>query len=216
MTISVLLPSRGRPISLERSIRSLRTLAEQPENIEILVGADPDDALTVMTAQASQAMSLRFPERYGYCRLHRYVNGLSALARGDWLLLWNDDAVMETEGWDSVIGSHDHTAPLVLSLSSTGYGHALCCFPATSRALYAALGHLSLSPHVDTWLQDIGRAMGVLRDIPVHVRHDRFDLTGGHDDQTRAESLAGYRRDEFYGERMQALLRADIEKVLRS
>lgn len=211
--ISVLLPSRRRPKSLERSIRSLRTLACQPEWLEILVGCDPDDVLTAITAQACGATPVRFPERYGYHQLHRYVNALAAQAGEEWLLLWNDDAEMTTQGWDVEIAAHNPAVPLVLSLSSTGYDHRLCCFPAVSRALYDRLGHLSASPHIDTWLQDLGRAVGCLRDIPVHVHHDRADLTGGHDDQTRAEALAGYRRDEFYGEAMQALLRADIEKV---
>lgn len=213
MSISVLLPSRDRPVSLEKSVRSLRTHAEHPERLEILVACDPDDALTAMTAQACGTTAVEFPERFGYHQLHRYVNALAAQASGDWLLLWNDDALMTTAGWDTVLASYDHTTPLVLSLASTGYGHALCCFPAASRALYERLGHLSQSPHIDTWLQDIGRATGRLREVPVHVHHDRFDLTGGHDDQTRAESLAGYRKDEFYGPAMQARLADDIERV---
>ena len=216
MRISVLLPSRGRPVSLVRSIGSLVTNSSDPHRVQVLVGWDDDDPDTATAARASTALDIitvRFPERFGYYQLHRYVNALAARASGDWLLLWNDDATLVTSGWDSVIDSHDHTTPLVLSLSSTGFGHRLCCFPATSRTLYQRLGHMSLSPHIDTWLQDIGRATGCIRDIPVHVHHDRADLTGGHNDQTRAEALAGYGRNEFYDEATQALLRADIDKV---
>lgn len=213
MSVSVLLPSRGRPVSLVKSILSLRTLAHHPEAVEVLVGCDPDDTMTAMTARASDATAVRFLERFGYSQLHRYVNALAERSVGDWLLLWNDDATMTTGSWDTVLSLFDPSAPTVLSLSSTGYGHSLCCFPAVSRALYERLGHLGLSPHIDTWLQDIGRGAGVLRDIPVHVQHDRHDLTGGHDDQTRAESLAGYRTEDFYGPAMQALLAADVRKV---
>lgn len=216
MTISVLLPSRGRPASLVKSIESLVNTASDPHGLQVLIGYDTDDEETVKAALMHRALDIRavrFPQRFGYHQLHRYVNVLAERAVGEWLLLWNDDASMTTENWDSVLTSYDFTQPLVLSLSSTGYGHALCCFPAVSRSLYERLGHLSFSPHIDTWLQDIGRATGCIRDIPVHVHHDRADLTGGHQDQTRAESLTGYRKDEFYGEEMQALLRTDIERV---
>ncbi len=213
MRISVLLPSRGRPESLARSIRSLLEKATVPGRVHILVGFDVDDPTTGRTALGCGAHPVQFEHRHGYHQLHRYVNRLAEHATGDWLLLWNDDATMTTEGWDSAIIAHDETVPLVLSLSSTGYGHRLCCFPAISRALHERLGHLSCSPHIDTWIQDLGRATGCLRDIQVHVHHDRHDLTGGHDDQTRAEALAGYRTDEFYGPVMQSLLRADIERI---
>lgn len=216
MRVSVLLPSRGRPASLRASIQSLRDMATDPREVEVLVGWDTDDPITGQVARRGGKTGLvgvEFPERHGYHQLHRYVNVLAERSAGDWLLLWNDDATMTTRGWDEWLGRYPAALPWVLSLASTGYGHALCCFPAVSRALYTTLGHLSLSPHIDTWLQDIGRATGTLRDIPVHVHHDRHDLTGGHDDQTRAESLAGYRSDEFYGPEMQALLRADTERI---
>jgi hypothetical protein len=41
----------------------------------------------------------------GYDSLHEYYNELASKATGDWLMLWNDDAVMETEGWDEKIGN---------------------------------------------------------------------------------------------------------------
>jgi hypothetical protein len=211
--VTVLLPSRGRFASLERSINSLLNTAADDREVEIIVGYDADDPVTGEWAYECGAQTLRFEQRHGYHQLHLYFNMLAETATGDWLLLWNDDATMTTPRWDAVLAGFDERQPLVLSLSSTGYGHALCCFPAVSVSLYKRLGHLSLSPHVDTWLQDIGRATGTIRDIPVHVHHDRHDLTGGHDDRTRAESVAGYRSEEFYGEEMQALLRADIEKV---
>lgn len=213
MSVSVLLPSRGRPESLARSIESLARTAAWPGELEVLVGYDADDPETAFATFGTGARMLRFPQRHGYHQLHLYVNKLAESARGDWLLLWNDDATMLTSKWDFVFASHEHERSAVLSLASTGYGHALCCFPAISRTLYAGLGHMSLSPHIDTWLQDIGRATGILTDIDVQVHHDRQDLTGGHDDQTRQESLAGYRKDEFYGQEMQSLLRADIDKV---
>ena len=42
--IAVLLPTRGRTTMVERSVRSLFELAENPESIEIIFAYDNDDA----------------------------------------------------------------------------------------------------------------------------------------------------------------------------
>jgi len=73
---------------------------------------------------------------------------------------------------------------------------------------------MSLSPHIDSWLQDLGNQARILHNINVSIMHDRFDLTGGHDDETWSESRSGYRTSEFYSEPMQRFLRHDISKVV--
>lgn len=184
--ISVLFPSRGRPESLIAAVNSLRHNASSPAAVEILVAADPDDPATVEAAKVAKAWWWTAPERYGYARLHEYYNRLAAEAHGDWLLLWNDDATMLTQGWDQVIAAQD---PAILWL---GANHApgACMFPAWPKAWTDATGHVSLSPHNDTWLQWLGQSLGLIRKIPVEMRHDRADVTGGHDDATYAEGRA--------------------------
>jgi hypothetical protein len=210
--VSVLLPSRGRTRSLRRSVESLRSSASHPDRLSFLVAFDDDDVETGNTANDIGAQPLSFV-RVGYSNLHLYYNKLAEFSTGDWLFLWNDDAVMETTGWDSVFGGYDPQVPAVLSPSSTGVEHRMCCFPAMSRCLYLCLGHMSLSCHVDSWLQDLAMSLGILHRLPVHIFHDRFDFTGGHNDQTYAESSAGYRTSEFYSSDMQSLLQLDISKV---
>jgi hypothetical protein len=181
----------------------------------VFVGYDIDDPATGDIAKEMNLFACRFDERAGYHQLHLYVNRMAELANGDWLFLWNDDALMDLQGWDSIFHRFDSSSPLVLSPSSTGVEHTMCCFPAMSRALYSILGHMSLSNHIDSWLQDLANSLGILRKLDVHVFHDRFDLTGGHNDQTFVESSSGYRTEEFYSDRMQTLLRTDIEKVAK-
>lgn len=197
--ISVLLPSRGRPQSLAKSVGSLLNTAADPERVQVLVAADPDDEITrnlaVVLGDGESAAGARgdvrlwvAPERYGYQALHEYYNGLASLAKGDWCLLWNDDATMLTTGWDTVIHAQD-PAPAVLWLSSNqGMGGNF--FPAWPRAWSDHLGHISLSPNVDVWISEVGRRIGRERQIPVQVLHDRADVTGGHQDQTYAEGRA--------------------------
>lgn len=216
--ISVILPSRGRPDALERSVRSLFDKAADPSRIEVLVGFDVDDAPTPVRAQllAENAWDVRvvpFPERHGYHGLHKYCNALSAVAKGDWHFLWNDDATMETTGWDIVVHSHDHTKPALLSPSSTGMGHRISCFPLISRTWFDVTKRWSASPHNDSWVMEVARALGVETLIPVHVNHHRFDLTGENNDRTWTESQAGYRSDEYNSPEMNALRWEDNAKL---
>jgi hypothetical protein len=46
-------------------------------------------------------------ERQGYHRLHIYNNKLAEHTDARWLMIWNDDAVMETQGWDTEIMNYE-------------------------------------------------------------------------------------------------------------
>lgn len=210
--ISVLLPSRGRPAALAASIASLLDHAHRPGTVEILIAADPDDQATRDVDLPWQARLWVADERYGYSRLHEYVNRLAARATGDWLMLWNDDARMCTEGWDAVVEQQE---PAVLWPQSNDI--STCnTFPIWPRAWTDAMGHVSLSPHCDSWMQHIGEALRMQPRIDVEILHDRADLTGGHDDQTRAESLAGYRTASYHNPAMQEARQNDVLTVFQS
>lgn len=207
--ISVLLPSRGRPASLVESVASLRTLASAPDLVEIHVAADPDDPPTMTAAEACEARLWVATVRYGYDRLHEYVNELTVQAAGEWLLLWNDDARMLTRGWDARV--HEAAAG-VLWPRHNGSPY-LNVFPVVHRSIVDALGHFSLSPHCDSWVQDVAHASGVHHPIDVDVLHDRADLTGGHNDQTWREAQAGYRTADYHSPSMKAARARDVETL---
>ena len=186
--ISVLIPSRGRPKSLAESAASLLDLAANPDQVEILVALDPDDAGPYADLRLGPQVTFwTAPERYGYMRLERYYNHLATMAKGDWLLgTWNDDARMLTQGWDAIIEAQD---PAVLWLGCTTMGGGNF-WPAWPAAWTKALGHVALVSNVDVWMSEIGRRLGRERQVPVEVFHDRKDVTGGHDDATYAEGRA--------------------------
>ncbi|MFE9735462.1 glycosyltransferase family 2 protein [Streptomyces sp. NPDC005863] len=207
--ISVLLPSRGRPQPLTDTVSGLLDLADHPDGIQILIAADPDDTPTLHAALPGQATIWAAPQRYGYPRLHEYVNRLAEQAAGDWLMLWNDDARMLTAGWDHRIEEHE---PAVLWPHSNDI--ATCnTFPIWPRAWTDHLGHVSLSPHCDSWIQYLGQTLGRHPRVNIDILHDRADLTGGHDDETRAESLAGYRTADYGSPAMDTARAADIASL---
>lgn len=207
--ISVLLPSRHRPESLTESIGSLRDRASDPRRVEVLIAADPDDPGTAEAAERSQARAWVAPTRFGYHQLHEYVNELSHQAAGEWLLLWNDDARMITARWDERVADAE---PGVLWPGHNG-SPFLNVFPIVHRSIVEAIGHFSLSPHCDSWVQDVADVIGAHRRIDVETLHDRYDLTGGHDDQTWRDAQAGYRTADYHSPEMKAARARDVETL---
>ena len=209
--VSVLLPSRGRPESLTGTIHGLLELADEPDTIEVLIAADPDDETTcTMLLPGGNVRRWVAPERYGYHRLHLYVNELAAQAAGTWLMLWNDDAKMLTEHWDKVIGGF---APDTIIWPEHNDAAAYGCniFPIWPRAWTAHVGHVALNAHCDSWIQDVCNELGRTGERnALRVWHDRFDLTGGHGDQTYKDRI--YTKDEYFT--MNNLRHEDAAKII--
>jgi len=181
--VSVCFASRGRPESLAETVAQLVALAAEPDAIEVLIAADPDDEATHTAALPPQARVWVAPERYGYTGLHRYLNALASRAAGEWILWWNDDMRMVTPGWDKIIRSN---RPAVLWPHANHVHHANIA-PAWPKAWSDAMGHVSPTTHMDTYLQRLGEALGRHDPVAVEITHDRADVTGNHDDQTYAE-----------------------------
>lgn len=194
---------------LEKSIASLRENAHRSDLVEVLVAIDPDDPETAGAEIGWPSQRLVTAERFGYSRLHEYYNWLASRARGEWLFLWNDDAIMRTPGWDRII---ERQPPGVL-WPQTNDQPGCNVFPVWPRQWFTTLGHVSLSPHCDSWVQDLGQALGVQRFIPVHVFHNHPRLSGTANDQTYADAQAGYRTEEFHSGPMAAARQADVEKL---
>jgi hypothetical protein len=183
--ISVVFTSRARPESLRATIGGLLHYADDPDAIEVIVAVDPDDTATLAAAPTLQPQVTLWtaPERFGYNRLHDYLNELAKMAAAPWCQWWNDDMRMLTRGWDTVVRAN---RPAILWPKANHVPHANIC-PAWPRAWSDAMGHVSPTSHMDTYLQYLGDALGRHDRIPVEIIHDRADVTGGHDDATYAE-----------------------------
>lgn len=212
--ISLLLPSRDRPDLLRRSIYTAYALAADVGNVEVLIGNDPDDETT---AEVGKELHERYPgvrvirtaRRFGYREFNVYFNVLAGHAYGDWLVLWNDDAVMQTFHWDLQMVSK---APGVLSLITSNQ-RPFNTFPAVHRKVYEAMGHYSLSIHCDSWVHDVALEAGCLWETSIEVLHDRADLTGNNADAIYQETHSNYQTDLYYSQEMAELRHQDALKV---
>jgi hypothetical protein len=190
-SIAVLLPTRGRTDALSRSVKGLINRAVTPERVQLMLGFDDDDVNGLEHFESDlrpwldekgisyTAMSF---EPVGYGRLNEYVNELAKNSSADWLFFWNDDALMETTGWDREIDKH--TGEFKILAVHTHRDHPYSIFPIVPRAWLDLLGYLSPHQISDAWLSQQAYCLDIMERIEVYVTHDRHDLTGNNNDET--------------------------------
>lgn len=139
--ISILLPTRERP---ELSFNSLKTLIDTADNIndiEFLVAIDDDDKVsedyyrdTVVPWFEEQDIDLTVYQvpRWGYGELNQYINFLGVNSTGRWLIFWNDDAKMISQGWDQEVLEHSGEFG-VLRFTDNHNDHPYAIFPIVPR-----------------------------------------------------------------------------------
>jgi hypothetical protein len=189
--IAILLPTRGRTEALDRSLIGLLEQASDLSSIQVLLGLDTDDTVGIAHFQdllqpklddlSVDYTAMAF-KPMGYGRLNEYINELAKNSSADWLFFWNDDALMETQGWDEKIA--EHTGEFKLLAVHTHHDHPYSIFPIVPRAWLDVVGHLSLHSMTDAWLSQIAYMVDIWERIDVDVVHDRADLTGNNKDDT--------------------------------
>lgn len=189
--ISILLPTRGRAESLERSVKSVFELAKNPERVQLMLGFDNNDDIGVKHFKEElqpwlnenkvnyTAMSFN---PMGYIQLNKYVNELALKSDARWLVFWNDDAVMETQDWDNEIIKYEGQFKLLAF--HTHNDHPYSIFPIVPRKWLEILGYLSPHQISDAWLSQQAYMLDIWQRIDVEVLHDRHDLTGNNNDET--------------------------------
>ena len=190
-SIAILLPTRGRTDALKRSVDSLIDNASNMNQVQIMFGFDKDDTvgLTYFNEQLKPQLdqqgiaytAIKF-NPLGYININRYGNILAEHADADWYMFWNDDAIMETKGWDNLITPY--TGQFKLLAVHTHNDHPYSIFPIVPCVWMELLGHLSPHQMIDAWLSQLAYLLDIMERIEIYVVHDRHDLTGGNHDDT--------------------------------
>lgn len=188
-SISVVFASRNRPVSCGQAVRSLLGHATGPGDIEIIVALDPDEDYPAYQAACPYNTKFAISQiRHGYLQLNEYLNAAVRYAQshsnpGGWLMWFNDDMRMLTDGWDVAVRL-SRKAVLWPEANHVAHANIVPIWPACWTQ---ATGRVSPVQHMDTYLQRLGEELGRHDKIPVRIFHDRADVTGGHDDETYAQ-----------------------------
>jgi hypothetical protein len=216
---TVLLPTRGRPDSLARSLESLESYVTYPEDVEIWIRVDNDDKATqdFLDARGRRKILVHRVVDFrgnGYADLHLMYNQLCQNAEGRFLFLWNDDALMLTNGWDRELVKHDDGKPCYLrSGISDGRGRDSHLFPIVHRSWYDTCGHFSMSPHNDTYIYNAFAPYPQLfRHTNITVRHNALEMLA---DTTSQEAQRWWptTKKGWDSPEVQNALRSDITKL---
>jgi len=183
-SIAVLLPTRSRTDALTTSVTSIVDLASDISHIQLIFGFDDDDEVglnhfkTVIQPfldQRKVEYEAQAFKSMGYAGLNRYYNHLAKSTSADWLFVWNDDAVMETKGWDLVI--EQYTGKFKLLKVHTHNDHPYSIFPIMPRAWYDLMNHLSRHQMIDAELSQLAFLLDIMQVIEVDVTHNQVELT---------------------------------------
>lgn len=193
--VAVLLPTRARTDALTRSVTSIVDQSSDPDKIQIIFGFDNDDNIglkhftdviqPILDNKGISYEALAF-DSMGYVGLNRYYNHMAQSANADWLFVWNDDAVMNTQGWDSVIS--EYTGQFRLLKVHTHLEHPYSIFPIVPKEWFDTFKHLSRHQMIDAELSQIAFCLDLMEVIAVDVTHDQSELTG-HDDATSKNKI---------------------------
>lgn len=170
--------------------------AESPQDLEILLGIDSDDnetlqhlqdsLLPVLDSRGVVFVVLEF-QRLGYHRLHEYLNSMVTYATGDWLIFYNDDAVMQTQGWDQTIRQHDGEFRCLAF--DTHRHHPYSIWPIVPREWIECMGTVSNHHMFDAVISQIAYLLDVMERTTIKADHERFDLVGGEADETAQQKI---------------------------
>ena len=117
------------------------------------------------------------------------MNFLSSTAKGEWMLLWNDDAYMEKVEWyDTFAESASLSSPLEepVVYNIWGQGNPQNLFPIISKKFYEIVGHWSESTICDSWVKHISYKANIQRYIFGIKPHHR---KSGHDNQALGDLI---------------------------
>jgi hypothetical protein len=188
--IAVLLATHKRTDALSRSISSLLDRANDLASIEFVIGIDNDDDVGLshfydviqpdFDQRGINYQSLGF-EPMGYMGLNRYYNTMAKYTRADWLWVWCDDAICETNGWDDRI--RECTGEFCILKVHTHNEHPYSIFPIYPVEWYEHLGYLSCHQLIDAECSQLAYLLNIMKIIEIDVTHDRADLTGNNQDE---------------------------------
>lgn len=189
--IAILIPTRGRTQPLLAAVKSLIDRANHPEMLEILFGFDRDDDIGVAyyretvrpyLEQTPAAFSASLFHPMGYQGLNIYYNTLAEKTQAPWFMLYSDDAIVETQGYDDIILSH--SGEFTLLKVHTHNEHPYSIFPIYPREWYDLFKFISVQQMVDAELSHIAYPLDLVQIVDINITHDRYDLTGNNLDAT--------------------------------
>ena len=188
--ISILVPTRGRPESVFRLIKSINATASRKDFVEILFYVDNDDDSFPSSLDLDSNVKVIRGERVW---ISLAWNCLFAHSQGEILMYTGDDVVFETKGWDEQVRTAFTHFPdslgLVFGDDGGWYAGKLAINGFVHRAWADLLGYFTYPARVsaiDLWVHEcasyINRVVYLDKVMFRHVHYRQGDATAEFDE----------------------------------
>lgn len=140
ITVSLLLPTRGRPNRLKQFLDSVYRTARHPENIEVILFIDDDDVSMRNFEYTNRRIKKLIHPRN---TMGFYNTACFEASTGEVIIAVNDDIIIRTLDWDKKIVDFHHAQPDPIYLAypnDLNKKHKLPTFPILSRITCKTLG----------------------------------------------------------------------------
>ena len=167
--ISLLLPTRGRPSLVERLLRSIAETTFQKDQVEVVLYVDEDDVGSHrLDSDVIKVTRIIGPR----ASMGTYNSICYEAAKGDIIILVNDDMVIRTQGWNEKIIEFDANISDKIYLA---YGND--CFKKRSICTFPILPRRTCELLVEPYPREYQGAFidYHLFDIFKRLQHARFD-----------------------------------------
>lgn len=103
-SVGIMIPTRKRVKLLKECLDSFNAKTKDKTAVELLVRIDDDDLDTLdFIAQYKSEILIKYisgSRKNGYGSLHEFYNEIAEIAESEYLVVFNDDVEMLTEGWE--------------------------------------------------------------------------------------------------------------------
>lgn len=190
--ISVIIPSRDRPLELFTSLKSLEL---KKNSLEALIWIDDDDPRLDKYKElfgSSPNIKLFIKKRVGYIGSQLMLNFLCKHAKYNWIFQFNDDAYMDNSDWfnifkDFVKRFDPVNEPVVINTWGQGVTVGNL-FPIVSRAYFTILGHYSGATTCDEWVRMVATGANISHDLKgIKPKHRKYGGENPLKDETFRE-----------------------------
>lgn len=199
-TISLLVPTRGRPDSFYEMVESARRLAVYPRSIEVVAYIDRDDPARIEYLNMQQPVRLLTGERMllSVCWNECYLS-----SKGELLMHMGDDVLFQTDGWDQIVREAFRSVPdriLFAYGDDLGpNGKVFGTHGVMHRRWVETLGYfvppLFSSDWNDVWLNEVAEKIGRKQLLPFVTEHLHYTFGKMDRDQTHADREERGERD---------------------
>lgn len=218
--ISILCPTRNRPLILTNMVKSVAATVEDLTRVEVLFYVDLDDDVSI---PAIKELSPGFRVDYKVgprITLTQCWNELLPLANGEYVMQGNDDVMFRTHAWDRMVHeAFDRVPDKILMVHGSDEGQHFERFgahPIVSRKWVDAVGYF-IPPYFssdfgDKWVNDLANSIKRRVYLPFVAEHMHFMFGKAQKDQTTLDRLDRHERDnvnqkwnDTFNERQQAV-----------